>query len=86
MIRQKGFRIGDKVPLRDSEKCGNSNAYPLKPGWHNGQPVTILTFDCGWATVRDEAGRETEVFLVNLDTGWEEEYAPGKWRERQRTR
>jgi hypothetical protein len=23
--------------------------------------------------VRDDAGRETDVFLINLDTGWEEE-------------
>lgn len=83
-IRQKGFRIGDKVKLRDSEKSGNGNAYPLPVGWHVGQVVTVLAFDRGWATVRDEAGRETEVFLVNLDTGWEEEYAPEKWRERVR--
>ena len=82
MIRQKGFRIGDKVKLHDSEKHGNGNAYPLPPGWTDGQPVTILDFDLGWAVVRDEAGREAEVYLVNLDTGWEEEYAPGKWRER----
>jgi hypothetical protein len=76
MIRQKGFRIGDTVKLHDLEKFGSGNAYPLPDGWHDGQAVTVLAFDRGWATVRDEAGRETEVYLVNLDTGWEEEYAP----------
>jgi hypothetical protein len=82
MIRQKGFRIDDKVRLRDPENYGSGNAYPLPDGWHDGQAVTVLSFDRGWAVVRDEAGRETEVYLINLDTGWEEEYALGKWRDR----
>ena len=81
MIRRNKFRIGQTVKLDDSETGGAGNAYPLPDGWHHGQAVTVLAFDRGWATVRDEAGRETEVFLINLDTGWEE-LADGKWRER----
>jgi hypothetical protein len=44
MIRQKGFRIGDKVKLHDSEKFGAGNAYALPDGWHDGQPVTCHGF------------------------------------------
>ena len=29
---------------------------------------------------------ETEVYLINLDTGWEEEFAVDQWRERERKR
>lgn len=28
-------------------------------------------------------GKETSVFIVNIDSGWDEQYAPGKWRERK---
>jgi hypothetical protein len=81
MIRKKGFRMGQTVKLRDSGEHGAGNAYPLPDGWHDGDQVTILAFDHGWATVQDAAGRQTQVFLVNLDTGWQEQ-TNGKWRER----
>ena len=28
-------------------------------------------------------GKETTVFIAKVDSGWDEEYAPGKWRERR---
>jgi hypothetical protein len=81
MTRAKGFRRGQVVKLHDSEKYGAGNAYPLPDGWHDGQSVTVIDFDRGWATVQDEAGRQVQVFLTNIDAGWEE-FADGKWRER----
>jgi hypothetical protein len=81
MIRQRGFCIGQRVKLRDSEKHGSGNAYPLPPGWSDGEEVIVIGFDHGYVRVRGE-GKETTVFIVNVDCGWDEEYAPGKWRER----
>jgi hypothetical protein len=81
MIRKKGFRIGQTVKLRDPEKYGAGNAYPLPDGWHDGDQVRILAFDHGWATVKHSTGRQAEVFLINLDSGWEE-FSGGTWRER----
>jgi hypothetical protein len=78
MIRKKGFRIGQTVKLHDPEKYGAGNAYPLPDGWHDGHQVTILAFDHGWATVQDANGRQTQVFLINLDTGWEH-FVAGTW-------
>lgn len=78
LIRAKGFEVGDQVTLHDPETFGSGNAYPLPPGWMDGQRVTVIAFDRGWARVRDEAGRETEVFLIHLDTGWEEQ-VNGRW-------
>jgi len=42
VIRQRGFRIGQRVELRDSEKHGSGNAYPLPPGWSDGEEVTVI--------------------------------------------
>jgi hypothetical protein len=78
MIRQRGFRIGQRVKLHDSSKIG-SNAYPLPPGWHDGQEVTVIGFDTGYVRVLGD-GKETTVYIVNIDSGWDEQYAPGKWR------
>lgn len=78
MIRQRSFRIGQRVKLRDSTLEG-ANAYPLPPGWHDGDEVTVIGFDHGYVRVLGE-GRETTVYIVNIDCGWDEEYAPGKWR------
>jgi hypothetical protein len=83
MIRQRGFRIGQRVRLHDPEKYGSGNAYPLPPGWSDGEEVTVLGLDHGWVRVLGE-GKETSVFIANIDCGWDEEYAPGKWRERKR--
>jgi hypothetical protein len=79
MIRAKGFRIGSVVRLHDMEQSGGGNAYPLPPGWQDRQVVTVTGFDHGWATVRDDAGRETQVFIACIDSGWEE-CVNGKWR------
>ena len=84
MIRQRGFRIGQRVKLRDSEEHGSGNAYPLPRGWSDGEEVTVIGFDHGYVRVLGE-GKETTVFIVNIDCGWDEEYAPGKWREREET-
>jgi hypothetical protein len=81
MIRQRGFRIGQRVRLRDSEKRGRGNSDPRPPGGGVGQEVTVIAFDHGYVRVLGE-GKETTVFIVNIDCGWDEEYAPGKWRER----
>lgn len=82
MIQAKGFRIGQQVKLHDMEKSGAGNAYPLPTGWIDGQAVTVIAFDRGWATVRDEAGKQAEVFIVNINAGWLEKGSDGKWRER----
>jgi hypothetical protein len=81
MIRAKGFRIGQVVKLHDPETYGSGNAYPLPTGWNDGQPVTVVAFDHGWATVQDEAGRQTEVFLTNIDAG-QQQFVNGKWQGR----
>ena len=81
MIRQRSFRIGQRVKLHDSTVEGG-NAYPLPPGWSHGEEVTVTAFDHGWATVTGEGGKQAEVFIVNIECGWDEQYAPGKWRER----
>ena len=57
MIRQRSFRIGQRVRLRDSTLEG-ANAYPLPPGWHHGEEVTVIGFDHGYVRVLGE-GRET---------------------------
>jgi len=36
MIRQRSFRIGQRVKLHDLGTEGGGNAYPLPPGWHHG--------------------------------------------------
>jgi len=59
----------------------HGNAYPLPAGWDHGEEVTVIGFDHGYVCVLGD-GRETTVFIVNIDSGWEEQYAPGKWRER----
>ena len=81
-IRQRGFRIGQKVTLRDPAQHDCGNAYPLPPGWSDGEEVTLTAFDRGWAKVTGDGGKQTEVYIVNIDCGWDEEYEPGKWRER----
>jgi hypothetical protein len=86
MIQQRGFRIGQKVKLHDMEKYGSGNAYPLPPGWTDGEEVTVTAFDHGWVTVTGDGGKQTQVFIVNIDSGWDEEYAPGKWRVRLQNR
>ena len=61
--------------------ASRSLAYPLPPGWHHGEEVTVIGFDYGYVRVLGE-GKEATVFIVNIDSGWDEQYAPGKWRER----
>ena len=81
MIRQRPFRIGQRVKLHDSTIEGG-NAYPLPHGWHDGEEVTVVGFDHGYVRVLGD-GKETTVFVVNIDSGWDEQYAPGKWRQRK---
>ena len=80
MIRQRQFHLGQRVKLHDSTIEGG-NAYPLPPGWHHGDEVTVIGFDHGYVRVLGD-GKETTVFIVNIDSGWDEQYAPGKWRAR----
>ena len=80
VIRQRQFRLGQRVKLHDSTVEGG-NAYPLPPGWSHGEEVTVIGFDHGYVRVLGDA-KETTVFIVNIDSGWDEQYAPGKWRKR----
>lgn len=82
MTQAKGFRIGQLVKLHDMEKSGAGNAYPLPPGWTDGQPVKVVAFDHGWVTVEGEAGKRADVFIACIDAGWME-MVDGKWRERR---
>jgi hypothetical protein len=68
------------VKIHDSSKDGG-NAYPLPPGWTDGEEVTVIGFDHGYVRAVGD-GKEANVFILNIDSGWDEEYAPGKWRER----
>src|SRR5688572_20001340 len=77
MVRQRRFRIGQRVKLHDLSTEGAGNAYPLPPGWSHGEEVTVIGFDHGWATVTGEGGKQARVFIVNIDSGWDEQYAPG---------
>ena len=70
------------VKLRDPGRHGAGNAYSLPDGWNDGQVVTVIDFDHGWVTDRDGNGRETQVFMTRIDSGWEE-FTGGKWRERR---
>ena len=69
------------MKLHDSTIEGG-NAYPLPPGWHHGDEVTVIGFDHGYVRVLGD-GKETTVFIVNIDSGWDE-WVDGKWRERRR--
>ena len=80
IIRQRRFRIGQRVKLHDSTIEGG-NAYPLPPGWSHGEEVTVIGFDTGYVRVLGD-GKETTVFIVNIDSGWDE-WVDGKWRERK---
>ena len=42
--------------------------------------VTVIGFDHGYVRVLGD-GKETTVFIVNIDSGWDE-WVGGKWRER----
>ena len=79
-IRQRRFRIGQRVKLHDSTIEGG-NAYPLPPGWSHGEEVTVIGVDTGYVRVLGD-GKETTVFIVNIDSGWDE-WVDGKWRERK---
>jgi hypothetical protein len=52
----------------------------LPPGWSHGEEVTVIGFDHGYVRVLGD-GKETTVFIVNIDCGWGE-WVDGKWRER----
>ncbi len=80
MIRQRSFRIGQRVKLHDSTVEGG-NAYPLPPGWRGGEEVTVIGYDHGYVRVLGD-GKETIVFIVNIDSGWDE-WVGGKWREKK---
>ena len=54
MVRQRRFRLGQRVKLHDSSTGGGGNAYPLPPGWTHGEEVTVIGFDHGYVRV----GRE----------------------------
>jgi hypothetical protein len=60
---------GRTVKIHDSALHGGGNAYPLPDGLTDGQPVTVVAFDHGYATVKDETGKEWQVFLTNIDSG-----------------
>jgi len=82
MIQQRRFRLGQRVKLHDSAVIDGGNAYPLPPGWCHGEEVTVIGFDQGYVRVLGD-GKETTVFIVNIDSGWDEQFAPGRWRERR---
>ena len=42
--------------------------------------LTVIGFDHGYVRVLGD-GKETTVFIVNIDSGWDE-WVDGKWRER----
>ena len=53
---------------------------PGRCGWSHGGEVTLIGFDHGYVSVVGD-GKETTVFIVNIDSGWDE-WVDGKWRER----
>ena len=81
MIRQRRFRLGQRVKLHDLSTEGAGNAYPLPPGWSHGEEVTVVGFGHGYVRVLGD-GKEMTVFIVNIDAGWDE-WLDGKWRERK---
>ena len=81
MIRQRRFRLGQRVKLHDLSTEGAGNVYPLPSGWRDGEEVTVIGFDHGYVRVLGD-GKETTVFIVNIDSGWDE-WVEGKWRERR---
>ncbi len=74
MIRQRSFRIGQRVKLHDSTvEAATRTRYP---GWIHGEEVTVIGYDHGYVRVPGD-GKETTVFIVNIDSGWDEQYANG---------
>jgi uncharacterized protein YgiM (DUF1202 family) len=61
------FSPGTTVRLRDSALHGAGNAYRLAEGLTDGQQVTIVTFDHGWLMVRDDQGKQCQVYMTNID-------------------
>jgi len=57
-----------RVQLHDSSTEGAGNAYPLPPGWSDGEEVTVIGFDHGYVRVLGD-GKEATVFIVNIDFG-----------------
>ena len=53
------------MKIHDSTVEG-SNAYPLPPGWHHGEEVTVIGLDHGYVRVLGD-GKETTVFIVNIE-------------------
>jgi hypothetical protein len=60
--------IGKTAKIRDSALHGAGNAYPLPDGLKDGQSVTVLAFDHGFLTIRDEAGQEWRVYVTNIES------------------
>jgi hypothetical protein len=58
--------VGRTATIRDSALHGAGNAYPLPDGLKDGQSVTVLAFDHGFLTIRDEAGQEWRVYVTNI--------------------
>ena len=45
---------------------------------YHGEEVTVIGFDHGYVRVLGN-GKETTVFIVNIDSGWDE-FVDGKWK------
>ena len=71
MVRQRRFQPGQRVKLHDLRTEGAGNAYPLPPGWSHGEEVTVIGFDHGYVRVLGD-GKETTVFIVSIESGWDE--------------
>ena len=59
------------MKLHDLSTEGAGNAYPLPTGWGHGEEATVIGLDYGYVRVLGD-GRETTVFIVNIDSGWDE--------------
>ena len=75
--RPKSYSVGDIVKLADMP------AYQLPGGLSNGQAVTVSRIEFPRIFVRDDSGREWDLFLANIDSGMDYRvkgrWVPSKW-------
>jgi len=75
--RPKSYSVGDIVKLADMP------AYQLPGGLSNGQAVTVSRIEFPRVFVRDDSGREWDLFLANIDSGMDYRvkgrWVPSKW-------
>jgi hypothetical protein len=72
-LRKSGMNtsFAPRLPRTRYGPCSWSSIAVLPPGWSHGEEVTVIGFDHGYVRVLGD-GKETTVFIVKIDSGWDE--------------